>query len=176
MMKEWMKIQYWEELVGCEPCDFSTLLTSLSATEGIEYMNQVISLSGCPSEALGSMFKQIAYNLSSSPCFMNYSFREDMAGDALLNMTRYANRYNPRKTKNIFSYFTKIAFNASIVRLKKEEKSRNIISKFQEENFPRLMMEQSEGKCHIYLNPEQSIEDSISEIEKDIHEEESNWD
>lgn len=176
MLKEWMKIHHWDNVDKCEPCDISTLLASLSANEGLDYMNHVLNLKGKPSEILGTMFKQIANNLTTSPCFMNYSFTDDMVGDALLNMTRYANRYNPEKSKNIFSYFTKIAFNASIVRLKKEEKSRNIISKYQEENFPRLMMEQSEGKCHVYLNPEHTIEESISKIEKDVNEEESTWD
>jgi len=176
MVREWMKIHYWDTLCSCETCDYSTILAEISGDEGIVYMNHVLSLAGCPSEPLGTMFKQIADNLTTSPCFMNYSFKEDMAGDALLNMVRYANRYNPLKSKNIFSYFTKIAWNASIVRLKKEEKSRNIISKFQDENFYRLMMEQAEGKCNVYINPEYSIEESINQIEEEVHNEENTWD
>ena len=176
MIREWMKIHHWDTLCACEPCDYTTVLGQISGDEGLEYMKNVLALSGCPSEPLGSMFKQIADNLTTSPCFMNYSFKEDMAGDALINMVRYADRYNPLKSKNIFSYFTKIAFNASIVRLKKEEKSRNIISKYQEENFHRLMMEQAEGKCNVHINPEHSIEESINQIEEEVQNEESNWD
>ena len=197
MMKEWMKIYYWENIELCEPCDQSTMMARVSGygkefylnsnvddvddielesdLVGMKYLNETLTLEGQPSELLGSMFKKLAYKTITHRCFMQYSFKDDMAGDALLNMVRYANRYNPEKTTNIFSYFTKIAFNASIVRLKKEEKSRNIISKFQEENFPRLMMEQSEGKCQVYINPNCSMTDSINKLEKDVNAEENNW-
>jgi len=175
MMKEWMKIYHWNQLTSCEPCDFSTLTGSLTASEGIDYLTSVMTLSGAISEKLGGFFKKIVVKVSSAPCFINYSFKDDMIGDALLNMTRYADRYDPEKTKNIFSYFSKIAFNAFIVRIKKEEKCRNMISLYQQENFPKLMMKQLEGKCNIYINPEQSIEEHIETMERGIHEEESDW-
>ena len=175
MREEWMKIYHWNQLSQCEPCDYSTILYSLSADYDLNYMNHTLELSGCISETLGTHFKMIATKLSTSPCFINYSFKDEMIGDALLNMTRYADRYNPAKSKNIFSYFTKIAFNAFIVRIKKEEKSRNIISIYQQENFIRLMEEQTEGQCFISIDPEVTIEETIKLIEQRVKNEESEW-
>ena len=176
MRNEWMKIYFWNQLSVAEPQTYSTLATSISAEHGMDYLTSVLETSGAISEKLGEFFKKIAFKVSSAPCFVNYSFKDEMIGDALLNMTRYADRYNPKKSKNIFSYFSKIVFNSFIVRIKKEEKQRTLVSKYQEENFPLMMMKQVEGKCAIYINPEHSIEEALTSMETKIHEEENNWD
>jgi hypothetical protein len=78
-------------------------------------------------EFIGKCIYQIAENLSMSPSFINYSFREEMVSDGYLNSIEYFHNFNPRKYKNPFAYFTQVMIFAFIRRIKKEEKSRYAI-------------------------------------------------
>ena len=76
---------------------------------------------------------RIATRLSYRPNFINYSFKEDMIGDGLENCIRYVDRFNPEKSDNPFAYFTRIAYNAYIRRIKKEKKQSEIRKKMTQE-------------------------------------------
>jgi len=65
---------------------------------------------------------KIAEHLSYRPNFMNYPFREEMVGDGIENCLLYAHNFNPRKSKNPFSYFTQIIYFAFLRRIEKEKK------------------------------------------------------
>jgi hypothetical protein len=71
---------------------------------------------------IGDCFLKIAEHLSYRPNFMNYPFREEMIGDAIENCILYAHNFNPRKSKNPFSYFTQIIYFAFLRRIEKEKK------------------------------------------------------
>lgn len=71
-------------------------------------------------------FLLICENLSHSRNFVNYTYREDMVMDAVENCVKAVHKFNPNaKTKsgkpNAFSYFTRIAWNAMVRRIKKEK-------------------------------------------------------
>lgn len=65
---------------------------------------------------------KMADRLSQKSVFINYTFREDMVGDALESCLRYIHNFNPAKSKNAFAYITQIIYNAFIRRIQKEQK------------------------------------------------------
>ena len=71
---------------------------------------------------IGECLLKIANHLSFKPNFMNYTFREDMIGDAIENSIIYLESFNVRKWKNPFAYFTQVMIFAFIRRITKEEK------------------------------------------------------
>lgn len=74
-----------------------------------------------PDYVAESMLK-MATRLSQKAGFVNYTFREDMIGDALESCLRYIHNFNPERSKNAFAYITQIIHNAFIRRIQKEQK------------------------------------------------------
>lgn len=87
---------------------------------------------GIPKFIAESIMK-ICTRLAYRPNFINYSFREEMIGDALENTIRTAKNFNPERSNNPFSFITTIAFNAFLRRIKTEQKETYIKSKIIEE-------------------------------------------
>ena len=82
---------------------------------------------------IGECIWKIAEKLSTKPCFMNYSYREEMVSDGIENCILYFKDYNPEIGQNPFAYFTQVIYYAFLRRISKEEKNRYIIYKnFQE--------------------------------------------
>jgi len=85
------------------------------------------------SNYIGECIWKIATKLSSKPCFLNYSYRDEMISDAIENCILYFNDYDPNRGSNPFAYFTQVIYFAFLRRINKEEKNRYIIYKnFQE--------------------------------------------
>lgn len=74
------------------------------------------------SESIGSKFLKIAYKLSNKGNFVGYTFKDEMVGNAIENMLKYAHNFNPDKTNNAFAYFTQIAWYAFVRRIIIEKK------------------------------------------------------
>jgi DNA-directed RNA polymerase specialized sigma24 family protein len=85
-------------------------------------------------DELATSVYKIAVGLSYSPNFINYSYKDDMIGDAVVKMVAAVNnkKFNLDSGSNPFSYFTTIAFHAFINRIKKEKKYRDTIKDYQE--------------------------------------------
>lgn len=83
-------------------------------------------------EVADSVYK-IANRLAFAPNFINYTYREEMVGDAVIRMMEALTKqqFDPEKG-NPFSYFTKIAFHAFCNRIKKEKKMRDALANYQE--------------------------------------------
>lgn len=90
-------------------------------------------------DELGLNIYNIANRLCYAPNFINYTYREEMVGDAVVKMfTALKNqKFDPAKG-NSFSYYTKIAFNACCNRIKKEKRQREVIHNYQEEVYSSL--------------------------------------
>ncbi len=88
------------------------------------------------SNYIGQCFLDIANNLSKKPNFANYSFKEEMVGDAVENCIMYATNFDPKKSKNPFAFFTQITFYAFLRRIQKEKKQLYIKLKCFEDNDP----------------------------------------
>jgi DNA-directed RNA polymerase specialized sigma subunit len=65
---------------------------------------------------------KMANRLSQKAGFINYTYREDMVGDALESCLRYIHNFDPKRSKNAFAYITQIIHNAFIRRIQKEQK------------------------------------------------------
>lgn len=81
------------------------------------------------SNYIGECLTKIADKLSTKPCFIGYSFRDEMISDGIENCIEYFDDYDPHKGQNPFAYFTQIIFYAFLRRINKEEKNRYIIYK-----------------------------------------------
>lgn len=90
-------------------------------------------------EDLMESLDKIATRLSFATNFINYTYRDEMIGDAKIRMIKalQKRRFDPDKG-NPFSYFSKIAFRAYIHRIKKEKQAREAISRYQEYVYERL--------------------------------------
>lgn len=103
-------------------------------------------------DELAEMLPKIAKGLSCKGNFVNYTYRDDMVGDAVVKM--YAalkgKKYRFETESNPFSYFTQIAFNAFINRIKKEKKHTETLKEYKEKVYEELLTEGYEG---IYVKP-----------------------
>lgn len=72
---------------------------------------------------------RICTKLAYRPNFFNYSYRDDMVGDALENCIRVAKNFDPAKSTNPFSFITTIAWHAFIRRIEMEKKQTYIKGK-----------------------------------------------
>jgi hypothetical protein len=80
-------------------------------------------------EYVGECIWKIAERLSTKPCFVNYSYRDEMISDGIENCILYFKDYDPKIGQNPFAYFTQVIYFAFLRRIKKEEKNRYIIYK-----------------------------------------------
>jgi len=85
-------------------------------------------------DELSVMIVKIANGLSYAPNFINYSYKDEMIGDAILKMfsALQGKKFDIRTNNNPFSYFTTIAYHAFINRIKKEKKHRDTVMRYQE--------------------------------------------
>jgi hypothetical protein len=107
-------------------------------------------------EYIGQCFLDIANNLAKKPNFANYSFKEEMIGDAVENCIMYATNFDPLKSTNPFAFFTQITFYAFLRRIQKEKKQLYIKLKCFEDNDPT-------GKFRNWME-ERKIDNSSDEV------------
>ena len=104
---------------------------------------------------LAENIKKIAYGLSYNASFINYSYKDDMIGDALIKM--YAalkyKKYKFATGSNPFSYFTTIAYHAFINRIKKEKKHHQAICDYKEKVYEEIMTDPNNTHGHVYVKP-----------------------
>jgi hypothetical protein len=100
---------------------------------------------------LGEAIFKIASGLSFAPNFINYSYREDMVGDATVKMVSAIRnkKFSVESGYNPFSYFTTIAFHAFINRIKKEKRQRDVIEEYKETMYDSLLGDQAGGDIYI---------------------------
>lgn len=105
---------------------------------------------------LADSIRRIAYGLSFAPNFINYSYRDEMVGDAVVKMYQ-ALKYKKFKLDHgfsPFSYFTTIAFHAFISRIKKEKKHHQLINDYRDRNYDSLInSNQDETGVKVYTDP-----------------------
>lgn len=82
---------------------------------------------------LGECIIKIANHLAYKSNFINYSYRDEMVGDAVENCSRVLHKFNPERSSNIFAYTTQICYNAFLRRIKSEKTQTNIKGKLIQE-------------------------------------------
>lgn len=110
---------------------------------------------------LGEMITKIAQGLGYAPNFINYSYKDDMVGDAIVKMftallnkkfdleatDKKGRKYNP------FSYFTTVAFHAFINRIKKEKRQHEAINEYKERVYEDILNNE-EAEQKVYVRPQ----------------------
>lgn len=121
------------------------------------FKKEIEEFYGCNncSSTLGEYLNKIAKGLSYSPSFINYTYKDEMIGDALVKM--YAalkhKKYNITSESNPFSYFTTIAFHAFINRIKREKKHHQTLEDYRESHYKQMLTSSAEGNGFIYSKP-----------------------
>lgn len=119
---------------------------------------------------IGECIWKIASKLANKPCFINYSYRDEMISDGIENCILYFNDYNPDIGKNPFAYFTQVIYFAFLRRINKEEKNRYIIYKnFQEtivNNGHAGFLVDSDDNHLLTVNLYDNINDFLERFEK----------
>lgn len=102
--------------------------------EPTDFKNQILKFytTGKFTDDVADSIYKIANRLAFAPNFINYTYREEMVGDAVVRMIEAltTKKFDPLKG-NPFSYFTKIAFHAFCNRIKKEKKMRDALTGYQ---------------------------------------------
>ena len=121
------------------------------------------------SNYIGECIYKIATKLANKPCFMNYSFREEMIGDAIENCFLYFDRFDPEKSNNPFAYFTQIIYYAFLRRIQKEEKNRYAIYKNFNEMYmldEKIIAMNNESETSLNKNTYDNIYDFMEKFEE----------
>lgn len=122
------------------------------------------------SNYIGHCLTQIADKLSTKPCFIGYSFRDEMIADGIENCIEYFDDYDPSKGQNPFAYFTQIIFYAFLRRINKEERNRYIIYKNFQNNIISIndmsLMTDMDDKSVISAQIYDNINDFMDRFEK----------
>jgi hypothetical protein len=112
---------------------------------------------------LGESLKKIAVGLSFAGNFINYSYKDEMIGDAMVKMYQ-ALKYKKFKLDHgfkPFSYFTTIAFHSFISRIKKEKKHHQLIEEYRDRQYELMINADEDMRSHkVYVKPGHS--DGIS--------------
>lgn len=104
---------------------------------------------------LAENIKKIAYGLSYSGSFINYTYKDDMIGDSLIKMysALKGKKYNFSNESNPFSYFTTIAFNAFVNRIKKEKRHHEAEKNYRDRVYEDIMTDPKTCNNMVYVKP-----------------------
>ncbi|NBW58133.1 hypothetical protein EBR43_10225 [bacterium] len=148
----------------------------LKAKEKVHYVNgkefeeeiRNYYKTGHITQKLGESLTKIANGLSYAPNFINYSYKDDMIGDAIVKMfSALRNKKFKLDTGfSPFSYFTTIAFHAFINRIKKENKHHEVLTEYRDKVYTDHMIDPEKmGGAHIYVEPTANDDDNYNSTE-----------
>lgn len=95
---------------------------------------------------------QIATNLANRYNFVNYTYKGEMIGDAIVKCVAKAHLFDPEITKNPFAYLTQICYWEMVNRIKKEHKEVSIKSRMIKENFNEEFLDHAGMEGEEYRN------------------------
>lgn len=72
---------------------------------------------------IGECILLMANRLAQKANFVNYTFKDDMIGDAMESCLRYLHNFNPERSTNAFAYVTQILHNAFVRRIQRERRN-----------------------------------------------------
>jgi DNA-directed RNA polymerase specialized sigma subunit len=75
---------------------------------------------------LAEMLMKLTRKYANKPCFIGYSYRDDMISEALTNLCQNALKFNPEKSSNPFAYYTTCINSSFLQYLNFEKKHRKI--------------------------------------------------
>ena len=81
------------------------------------------------SDDIGLIILKIATNLGNKGNFMNYTYKDEMIGDAIETCIRYIDNFDAEKGYNPFAYFTQICYYSFVRRINREKKQSDLKKK-----------------------------------------------
>lgn len=78
---------------------------------------------------IGKAILLICNKLALKYNFINYSYRDDMVSEGLMNCVAAITKFDPAKSTNPFAYFTRIAWTSFVYRINREKKQAYIKAK-----------------------------------------------
>lgn len=108
-------------------------------TSRMESLIAEFNVTGAISDELAMCLFNIANRMIYMPKFINYTWKEEMIGDAILKELKAVinKKYNPEKGR-AFAYFSKIVYYAFRNRIKIENKEHATIKEYQESIYHQL--------------------------------------
>jgi len=102
-------------------------------------------------DTLAESVHKIAIGLSYATNFINYTYKDEMVGDAVVKMFTALKhkKFNIESHSNPFSYFTTIAYHAFINRIKKEKRYKQTINEYQETIYEEIMCAEGNGRVYV---------------------------
>lgn len=155
--------------------DNTKLLESL-----VEYKEQVLKAQENNEEKpkipeyVGECILLISEHLSYKPNFINYTFKDDMVGDAIENCLMYIDNFDPDKSKNPFAYLTQIIYYAFLRRIEKESKQSYIKCKLLEKMEVVGLDRQDHDNKEYTNNYIGYMQENIGDIIKNFEQKETN--
>lgn len=95
---------------------------------------------------LVDMIRKMINGLAHRPNFINYTFRDEATGDALVNIMAalHKKKFKFEAGKKPFSYFNAIAWNCWRNRIKREARQRHALAAYQEEVYSDFVPQQGQ--------------------------------
>jgi len=125
-----------------------------------EFYNEIKTYYGTDdlTDSLAESVNKIAIGLSYATNFINYTYKDEMVGDAVVKMFTALKhkKFNIESHSNPFSYFTTIAYHAFINRIKKEKRYKQTINEYQEVMYEETMCKEGSGKVYVRLPDDDS--------------------
>jgi hypothetical protein len=117
-------------------------------------------------EYIGDCVLLICQKLSTKYNFASYTWRDEMVQDGVENCINAVDNYKPElKTKNPFAYFTRIAWNAFLRRIKEEKREIYIKHKNMERN---VVISELGGELGIQVGGDENSNRVIQEFEDKV--------
>lgn len=95
------------------------------------------------SNEIAGAIMQICNRLSNSFNFIGYSYKDEMIADAIYKCLDKVHRFDPAISENPFAFFTQLAYNAFINRIKIEQKQASIRARLINDKVTSDFVEQS---------------------------------
>jgi len=119
---------------------------------------------------------KIAEKFASRPNFAGYTFRDEMVSDAIENVVRYIDNFDPNKSSNPFAYITQICHYAFLRRIREEKthtyiRFKSIQKYFYEDKLADIqdIDHAQEGTDFSLDNPMyENMEEFITDFEKEV--------
>lgn len=121
---------------------------------------------------VGECILLISQRLSFQGRFINYTFKEEMIGDAIENCLLYIDNFDPNKSNNPFAYLTQIIKFAFIRRIQKESKQTYIKCKLLQKMEINTLDTQEHDNKDYKNNYVDFMQDNIGDLIKNFEEKE----
>jgi len=104
----------------------ANLMEEIHKSKEIQNTQSSFTPAQCLTPELVKMLMMLVDRYSQKANWRNYTYLDDMKGEALVSLCQNALKFNPEKSKNPFGYYTQIVTHSFLTYLDKEKRVRKI--------------------------------------------------